>query len=435
MRPVEPPAGAVAAVSTDATADWWATFGDDRLTRLVRRAVADATDVGIAQARLRQARAVRSQTAGGRLPQVGLGVSTQASLEEGEEASRRSASLAPDAAWQLDFSGRIARGLEAADADLAAAAITVAATRVSVAAETALAYLQWRGAQTRLTLAEASLAAQEATLRIVRWRAEAGLVSALDVDQAESSAAQTRAQIAPLRITQAQQAHALAVLTGSTPTGLDAELAAPAPMPRPPPGLALALPADTLRQRPDVAVAEARVRAAAARVAEADTARLPSLSLRGSIGLNALSLSGLASGARFTTTLGGSVSLPILDGGARRATVRQREAGFDEARLAHRAAVLQALREVEDALVAIARQREQQADLATAIDAARRAAALADTRYRGGLVDFTTVLTTRRTLLALEDSAAAVDTALAAGHVQLYKALGGGWTPSGETLR
>lgn len=421
-------ASAPASVDTAALEHWWRRFGDARLSELIAAADARNTDVRAAAARVRQARALRAQAAAALGPTLSATASAQAARREGQGASTRSVGGAFDAGWSPDLSGGVRAGVVAAEADIDASRALLAQARAAVAAELALAYVDLRSAQQRLEIAQANLAAQEETLQISRWRAQAGLVSALDSDQAESAAAQTRAQLPALATAIDQNAHAIALLAGRAPAELLAELRVPSALPQPSADLPLSVPAEVLRRRPDVIAAEARVRAAAARTDAADAQRLPSLSLGGSIGLNALTLTGLGSGAGLAS-LAANVSLPLLDGGRIRAQVQSQEAAWDEARSDYRAAVLGALRDVEDALVAIAGARAQREELDTARAAARRAAELADTRYAAGLVDFLTVLTTRRTLLAVEDSAAGAAANLASQHVRLYQALGGGWTP------
>jgi outer membrane protein TolC len=213
------------------------------------------------------------------------------------------------------------------------------------------------------------------------------------------------------------------------PGSLKAELSTAAAVPAAPADLALAFPAEVLRRRPDVVAAEQQLRAANARVAQADAQRLPSLSIGGTLGLSALNVAALGSGAGVASLLA-SVSLPIIDGGRLRAQVQAQEGSRDEARANYRAAVLGALRDVEDALIALRGLREQAASQRAAADAARSAAALAGQRYASGLVDFQNVLQTQRTLLSAEDAAASTQAAIASQHVRLYKALGGGWTPT-----
>lgn len=413
-------------------AAWWDSFNDPLLSQLVRTALDQGTDVRGALAQVRQARALRAQAVAALAPSLTLGGVAQASRRDGQ-ASTRSVGVDLDMAWEPDLWGANGQALSAADADLAAQQAMLAGTRTTVAAELVAAYLDLRGAQARSAIAAANLASQEQTLQLTRWRADAGLVSTLDVEQAQSSAAQTRAQLPALRTAVDQNAHAIAVLTGAAPASLLERLSTPAPLPRLAADPALALPAELLRQRPDIAAAEAALRAAAARLDAADAARLPSLSLGGSLGLNAVTLSGLGAGGAGLATLASSISLPLLDGDRLRATVQAQEAVWDQARSRYRATVLAALQEVEDSLVAVRDQRAQQAELATAVDAAARAATLAETRYSSGLIDFSTVLSTRRSLLALQDSAASAATAEQQQLLRLLKALGGGWNPSDMT--
>jgi outer membrane protein TolC len=221
------------------------------------------------------------------------------------------------------------------------------------------------------------------------------------------------------------------VLTGQNPAALDAQLAAVARVPQAPDALALQIPAETLRQRPDVIAAEARVAASLARVSQADAARYPSFRLGGSLGLRALTLGALTQGGSVVGSLLSSISVPLLDGGAARAQLRVQQASLEQARLNYASTVLTALQEVEDALAALQGDGLRLEQLRVAADSAANAALLAQQRYSSGLVDFQTVLETQRSQLSSQDSLASAEATLTADHVRLYKALGGGWTPTG----
>jgi len=413
-----------------ALAGWWQRFGDPQLTALVVQALQAATDVRSAQAALQQARALRDVSAAGLQPALGASASAQRSKSGGAGAFN-TFQAGFDASWEPDVFGRQRSALAAAEADVGAAAASLAAVRVSLAAEAAVNYIDLRGLQARLGIARGNLAAQEETLQITRWRAQAGLASSLDVEQAVAASEQTAAQVPALQTSLAQAASSLAVLTGQAPGALQAVLdaGAGAAVPQPAGDLAVAFPAEVLRQRPDVQGAEQQVRAALARVAQADAARHPSFSLSGSLGLRALTVGGLSGGAAAANALLAGVSAPLLDGGAARAQVRVQEAGLESARIGYQATVLAALKDVEDALVALRNDRERLARLQAAAEAAGNADLLARQRYAGGLIDFRTVLDTQRTLLSTQDSVQATRTSLSADHVRLYKALGGGWTP------
>jgi len=413
-------------------AGWWTRFGDPALAPLIEQALSVGTDVEAARARLRLARAQRYLAEAGLGPRLdGSGSAQGGWTDNGNRSEQYRVGL--DASWEADLWGAGAAGVQAARASEQASALSLVQTRVAVAAEVALSLLQLRGTQAREAIARGNLDIQLQTLQITQWRQQAGLVTQLDVEQARTAVEQTRAALPALRAGTSQAMNALAVLTGRAPGALHADLTAPGDvaLPAAPAELVLAIPAEVLRQRPDVQVAERQLAAAAARVEQADAARLPSLQIGGSIGLNALSLGALGSGAGVASLLA-SVSLPVFDAGRLQAQVRQQEAARDEAAAAYRATVLAALQEVEDALVSITTAREQLAAQQAAAAAARSAATLADLRYRAGLVDFQNVLQTQRTLLLADDSLAGTTTTLATDHVRLYKALGGGWSPNSD---
>ena len=439
VAPVEPQADVPHAWSTAlgdsgalpearSTVAWWQHFNDPLLTSLVTQALQANTSVLGAQAALRQARALRDATAAGLQPQLTGSGSAQHGTSGGSSTGNVfRAGL--DARWELDLFGAQRSALATSEATARASAASLGDVQVSVAAEVALAYIGLRSAQARLTIARDNLASQLQTLQITDWRAQAGLSSGLQVQQARAASAQTQAQLPALQSAITQSAHALAVLTGQAPGALAALLATPAAVPQPGGERALSLPAETLRQRADVRAAEQQVLAATGRVAQADAARYPSFSLSGSLGLSALTLGGLTSGAAVASTLLAGISLPVWDGGAARAQVQAQQAALDQARSAYRGVVLGALKDVEDALVALRDDRERHARLQQAAQAATAAATLSQHRYSAGLIDFQTVLDTQRSQLATQDSLASARADLSADQVRLFKALGGGWTP------
>lgn len=419
-----------AKASADATAlaEWWQRFHDPQLTALVTRALEANGDVRTAQAALRQARAQRDVTAAGLLPAVNAGASASRS-KAGNNDPVNSWTAALDASWEPDVFGGTGAGVAAADADARAAALSLASVHVSIAAEVAAQYIALTALERRLAIARDNLASQEETLQITEWRAQAGLVTSLDVEQARTATETTRAQLPALATSIAQAKSSLAILTGVTPEALRPTLAESAAVPVADDTLAYAFPADTLRQRPDVHRAESQVVAAANRVTQADAERYPSFRINGTLGVNALTLGALSgSGALIASVLGG-VSLPIFDGGARAAQVRVQDAAYDQARIAYETVVLTALKDVEDALIAVANARTRLATLRRAADAARNAALLARFRYDSGLIDFQAVLQTQVTLLSVQDGVANSEADLGVAHVRLYKALGGGWEP------
>ncbi len=420
--------GASQAAATTSLAQWWQRFDDAVLTTLVEQALRANTSVRTAQAALQQARAQVDVQSAGLLPSVGASASAQRSRASNSTGNSFQAGF--DASWEPDVFGRVRSGVNASEADARAAEASLADVQVSLAAEVAVNYIELRGLQQRLAIARSNLASQQETLQLTQWRLQAGLTTSLVTEQARAAVEQTAAQIPSLEASLAQSRYSLAVLTGQVPRALDVTLAAGAPVPQPTSELALAIPAETLRQRPDVRAAEQRIAAALARVSQADAARYPSFSLGGSLGLRALTLGALSSGGAVTSALLGSVSIPLLDGGAARAQVRVQSAALELARVAYEATVLTALQDVENALVALRGDREKLERLTAAADAARNAALLAQQRYSSGLIDFQAVLETQRTLLSTQESVATTTAAVASDHVRLYKALGGGWQPA-----
>jgi len=419
------------AASTDPTvlAQWWQRFNDPQLAELVRLALAGNTDVRTALATLRQAREQGVIAAAGLYPSVNANGSASRTTQRGSDAVTNY-TVGIDASWEPDIFGGTAAAVAAADANTRSTSLSLDNVRVSIAGEVAAQYIVWSGLTLRLAIARDNLASQEETQQITEWRAQAGLVTSLDVEQARTSTETTRAQIPALESSIAQAQSGLAVLAGMTPEALAAMLRGGVAVPVADEGLAYAFPAQTLRQRPDVHAAEAQVVAAAARVTAADAQRYPSFNLAGTLGVSSLTLAGLTGGNSLAASLLGGVSVPIFNAGALAAQVRSQDAALDQARIAYESTVLAALKDVEDSLVALRSARERLATLRRAAEAAKNASLLARYRYNSGLIDFTAVLQTQVSLLAVQDSVANGEADLAIAHVRLYKALGGGWQPT-----
>ncbi|WP_295446791.1 efflux transporter outer membrane subunit [uncultured Thiodictyon sp.] len=409
---------------------WWSRFGDPVLSQLVAQALRANTDVQGAEAALRQARALRDVAAGALWPTLDASASAQHSSAGGKSTGER-IQVGLDASWELDIFGVNRSALAATDATARASAASLGEVQVSIAAEVALAYITLRSAEALSGIADDNLSSQLETLQITQWRLQAGLTTSLEAEQAMTQAEQTRALLPVIQTSIAQSRYALAVLTGQPPAALATALASAGPVPQVAGDLALSFPADTLRQRPDVRAAEYTMLAAMARVAEAQAARAPNFTIGGSLGLDALTLAALTQGASVVSVLLASVTMPLFDGGSLRAQVRAQQAALDQAGSTYKAAVLTALKDVEDALVALRGDRERFVHLQLAAAAAANAALLARQRYRGGVVDFQTVLDTQRTQLTTQEALATVRAAVSSDHVRLYKALGGGWQPDG----
>ena len=409
--------------------EWWIRFNDALLTQLIQQAMQANTSVNSAKAALLEARALRDVAAATLLPIIDSSASVQRS-KAGHNSTTNNFKAGLDASWELDIFDANRSGLAATEATAQASEANLGDIQVSISAEIALDYITLRNAQARLAIANKNLVNQLETLQITQWRMQAGLVSSLDVEQARTSVELTRASIPPLQIAIAQMSHALAVLTARPPAALLSQLMVESPMPQPSNKLALNFPAETLRQRADVRAAEYRVNADVARLSQADAARLPNFTLGGSLGLSSLTLGSLTSGSSVVSSLLANVAMPLFDAGSRRAKVRAQQAVLEQTRLAYKSTVLNALQEVEDALVALRGDIERVSRLKLASEAAYNASLMAHQRYATGLSDFQTVLETQRTLLNTQDSVASASADVSSDYIRLYKALGGGWQTS-----
>lgn len=413
---------------TTAQVAWWRGLGDDLLAGLVDEALRVNSDLAAARGRLREARARRLLAGAERWPTLGAsaGASRSRASEDSGGATRSLYSAGFDAAWEPDIFGGIGHGIDAAQADQERARANLDNAYISLAAEVALNYIELRAYQGRLAIARSNLAIQAETLQIAEWRAQAGLVTALDVEQARASLEQTRAQLPSLETGLAEARHRLAILLGKAPGELNARLDAPGTIPAIPDRMVLSIPADTLRQRPDVRAAERSLAAETARLGVAESNRWPSLTLSGSLGLDAATLGGLggdaASGALLAKFAGS-----LFDAGRLKYRVEIQDAVREQAEKSYASIVLSALEDVENALVGLANGRRRQAMLRDAARAAGDAARLASQQYQAGLIDFQSVLSTQRSLLAIQDSLKSGEADTAAALVRLYKALGGGW--------
>jgi len=424
---------APAAAGREDLSAWWQRLEDPVLSGLVDEALAGSLDLRSAQARLRQARALRAAAGADRFPTVSASASASRARGSRETGGGRTTELYAagfDAAWEPDVFGGVRRGIEAAQAELEAAEASLNNARVSLVAEVALNYVELRAFQSRLAIARANLEAQAETFQLTSWRVQAGLVGALDAEQARANLEQTRAQIPSLETSLAQAEHRLAVLLGRPPGALRERLAVRGPVPTVPERVAVGIPADTLRQRPDVRAAERRLAAETARIGQAQAARYPGFTLAGSIGLEALSASALGASGAATHSIAARIAAVIFDGGRLRRQVEAQSALAEQALASYEAAILTALEDVENALIALGNSLRREAALRNAVEAARNAALLARQRYSSGLIDFQTVLDTERTVLTIEDSLAAAQAEGTSALIQLYKALGGGWTPA-----
>ena len=413
--------------------DWWKSLGDPLLDDLVARAIANNRDVHRAVAQVRAARAARRGAQAALFPSLNASVDYQrrrpASTTVSPSASREfnDYSAGFDSSWEIDLFGGLRRSSEQAAADLEAAGADLDDVLVSVLAELARNYVEFRSLQARIAIAGDNARSQAGTLDLTRWRFEAGLVGALDVEQAAYNLAETRSRIPALETQRVAAANRIAVLLGVHAGSLDAELAAVAPVPTPPARVAVGLPTDLLRRRPDVAAAERRLAAATAAIGVAKAELYPKLSLSGTFGVSATDFAKLDTGAARGYTVGPTLTWNLFDAGRIRSVVNQRSAEADAALASWEATVLAAFEEARNALVAFAQEQQRRDRLAEARSAARNAQELARLQYENGLLDFQRLLEAERATLVFEESFAVSQANVTSDLVALYKSLGGGW--------
>jgi hydrophobe/amphiphile efflux-1 (HAE1) family protein/NodT family efflux transporter outer membrane factor (OMF) lipoprotein len=428
QRPELPPVPESTAYDIDLH-EWWGQFQDPVLTEMVERALVNNHDLQLAIARVRQARARLGQVKAAWGPFVDL----NAKIDSYELADN---GLMPggsdtlyaggfDAVWEIDVFGGTRRTLEAARADWQAMQVDLSDVRVTVAAESALAYLGVRTYEHRLEVAGANLRAQQDSYDILFDRWQTGLGNELAVQQAKYNLENTRAAIPPLEAGLEANRNALSVLLGEMP----GTLTIPDIDRIPQSSLVLqGIPADLLRRRPDVSRAERELAAQVARVGQSVAELYPKLTLTGSIGLESLNSGTLfESGSKRSNIIPG-VSWPIFYSGSIRNNIKVQEAIQEQYLQRYESTVLNAVREVRDALVDYRTEQTRRNSLRMAVEAAREAEHLAADRYRSGLSDFNNVLDAQRSLLLFQEQLASSEGAVSQHAVRLYKALGGGWT-------
>ncbi len=412
---------------------WWRGFQDDRLNQLVALTLAHNHDLRVATARLREARALRSQAGFDRYPTVtSRGSYTRERLSKaqtfpGADRDVELYDVGFDTTWELDFFGRVRRSIEASSADAGAAEANRRDVTVSLLGEVARNYFQLRGTQNRLVVARRNAENQRETLALTNALLEGGRGTELDTSRAEAQLHSTLASIPPLETTIKQAMYRLGVLIGRQPTALEPELSEALPLPTLPSRVALGSPEDLLRRRPDIRVTERNLAAATARVGVATADLFPRMTLSGSLGLRAISLPGLGRSGSDTFAIGPSIFWAAFDLGRVRARIRAADARTEAALAQYEQRVLLALEETENALVDFTRQQERRDSLRGSAQASEKAQNLARQRYQFGVADFLTVLDAERTLLDAQDRLADSETRTATALIAVYKALGGGW--------
>ncbi|MBS1190430.1 MAG: transporter [Rhodocyclaceae bacterium] len=407
---------------------WWQAFGDPLLDRLEEALIVDNQNLKIAEAQYRAARAAVDAARAGLFPTLGLsaaasrGSTGSGSSTGGSRGITDLYSLSGQAAWEVDLWGRIRNGVDAAGAKAEASAGTLGAARLSAQALLAQTYFQLRAAEAQTELLNRTVTAYQRFVELTRNRQAAGLVSALDVAQAETLLNGALTQLADARLSRAQNEHAIAVLVGRPP----AALALPAGSGLPAvPGAPALIPSATLESRWDIYSAERQVAAANAQIGVARAAWFPVLDIAANGGFRNTVLSNLITTPARFWSLGPTLALTLFDAGARSAALTQAEAGYDQAAAAYRQTVLTAFQEVEDNLVAAHLLMDESVSQQAALAAARRAREIAENQYRAGTAASLNVIVAQAAELSAENNAIAIWNRRMAAAVQLYKNIGG----------
>jgi NodT family efflux transporter outer membrane factor (OMF) lipoprotein len=418
---------------------WWEPLADAQLNSLIRLALTQSPDLRIAEARLRQARALQGiqEAAGG--PELGVGgMVSRDRLSPNSELLANlpfknisteftNHQIAFDASWELDLFGHNQRLAEAARARSEASAERLHDAGLVLSAEVARNYLDYRMGQQRLTLALNNLRNHEELVRLTAFGAEAGEVAQFDVHRAETSRRVHEASLADIRLLMRQSLTALSTLTDLPLADLEAFLGeavqAMAVPEAPTPGI----PSDLLRRRPDVRGAERDLAAASADIGVVVAELYPRFSLVGTGGWASVQSGTLLDSASRTWSLGPQVHLPMFDSGRLKNQVKANEAAFEAASAGYRKAVLGAVADVEMALTRMARSEDRRHQLEEAKDRQRRLVALTELQLKAGEVSRITLLEARRNLLGQEDQALQARAQSLSALVSLCKALGGGW--------
>jgi multidrug efflux system outer membrane protein len=414
-----------------ALSSWWSRLEDPELSDLIERSVKGNLDVKDARARIREARARRGIARADLFPTLdatGSATWSHTSEDTGTGETRDFYAAGFDAGWELDLFGGTQRSVEAANADLDAAQENLYDVLVSLTAEVALNYIEVRIYQKRLAATKANLEIQQETYCLIQSRYQAGLDDELAVHQARSSLESTRSQIPTLRTGLEEAMNRIAVLLGVQPGALHKQLENYKSVPVVPLKVAVGVPADVLRRRPDVRKAERELAAQTARIGVAIAELYPKFTLIGSIGLEALSLGNLITAGSRTFSIGPRITWPIFNAGSIRANIEIQSAIQEQTMIQYESAILSALEDVENALVAYVEEQIRRTSLEEAVDAAKKALDLAQFKYQTGLIDFITVLDAQRSLLTYEDQLVQSSGTVTSNLVRLYKALGGGWT-------
>jgi NodT family efflux transporter outer membrane factor (OMF) lipoprotein len=441
--------------------DWWGVFEDPALNSLIATAYGQNLNLRAIGTRVLEARARQAIAVGNIFPQTQQATGSYSRVGLSQNMANNPASLLPlfannpsalalipsreiptnwysswttglNLSWELDFWGRFRRQIESANADLDASVENYDDALVTLLADVATNYVQFRVAQQRIKIARDNVRIQEGILRLAEQRFRVGTATRLDVEQARTALQQTRSTIPALQITLGQANDILCVLLGVPPRDLEPELGpgpelGSDPMPNTPAWVAAGVPADLLRRRPDLRSAERQVAARSAQIGVAEADLYPAIIINGNLGWEAQDLSKLFESSSFFGTIMPSFKWNILNYGRIVNNVRLQKVRVEELIAAYQNRALTAAQEVETSLRAFLRSREQANELAAAVKAASAATEIGTGQYRAGTIDFNRVFNLETTQVQQQDQLAVAQGNIALNLISVYRALGGGW--------
>jgi multidrug efflux system outer membrane protein len=430
-------AGAANVSDLPVPGEWWKLFGSSELNRLVDQALAENQELRGALARVETARALVGVQQADWFPQLSMknamnyehlsltsfGANLPAGIPLPSLERRRFQNLF-EFGWELDLWGRVRRGVEGAKAGEAAAVETLAAQRLSLAAEVARLYFLAHSIEKQAAVVNETLGWRQEALKLQESRFKGGLANEMDVSRAKTELGLARNDLAALERQRGNAENALAVICGQLPSTF--RLARSSALPSPPrvPG---GLPSTLLQRRPDIRAAEQKMREANAQIGVSKASFFPAFKIGGTGGLESIGAANFYDARSKTLTIGPSMTLPIFQGGKLRANLKASKARYEETLAAYRQSILTALKEVEDSMLDARGYSRQKAALDGAIAAAEETHRLADLRYQKGLASYFEVVDANRTVLNAKLLAAQVEGQRLIATVAMLKALGGGW--------
>lgn len=408
---------------------WSEVYKDAKLRSLVKKARGDNHSLKALYQRTLQSRAIIKSEGAGRLPQVGVGGSYTrfSNSEEVDSRERRRGNLyngALTAGWELDLFGRVANLVKSAQFDAVAADAAYEDLLLITETDVALSYFNLRSLEGEIQAVKRSAETRQEALIIVKQRFDGGIVSDLDVAQAEVLYSNSQSALAELQQTRDVQMHALAVLTGQSASSFQLDVS---PLESRPTKIPAGLPSELLLRRPDVRKAEYQLRSTHAEIAVAKANFYPRVTLGASGGFTSYNSGNLFTSAASFYDFGPSVKVPLFVGGKLRANLSRAEYAYTESVEVYKQKILEAFAEVENAMKGWRHLSKQRTARELSVSAAKRAQKISDAQYRGGIVDFTVALDSERVTLDAERNLSQVIGAEYANSVLLIRAIGGSW--------